>query len=167
MDATRRQFLRGQRCLPTPLRPPWALAEAAFTSGCSRCQACVDACPPGILVSGSGGFPQIDFNRGECTFCASCVDVCPDPVFTDPATTDPWDHIARFGTDCLGHRQIYCRSCGDACQTDAIRFAPRYQSMSTPDLNGERCTGCGACVSACPVNAIGVHPRGTPTPEAE
>jgi ferredoxin len=51
MDPGRRFFLRGGvKPPPTPVsvpRPPWALPEAAFVQACTRCDACVAACPLG------------------------------------------------------------------------------------------------------------------------
>ena len=82
---SRASLLRGRlRGGPPPLRPPWALAEPAFLEACTRCDACRAACPEGILVRGSGGFPLVDFQRGECTFCGRCAAACEDGALTRP-----------------------------------------------------------------------------------
>jgi len=44
---------------------------------CTRCGACAAACPETIITAGDGGFPAVDFHRGECTFCGACADACP------------------------------------------------------------------------------------------
>jgi ferredoxin-type protein NapF len=71
VDASRRGFFRGRPRPKAEIRPPWALAESLFTDCCTRCNDCIDACPEQIIVIGDGGYPTIDFKRGECTFCAT------------------------------------------------------------------------------------------------
>ena len=87
---SRRALLRGDPT-PTepPLRPPWSVAEDIFTDVCTRCGECLAACPEKILIRGDGGFPGVDFQRGECTFCRACVDACPEPAFLDTAEHAP------------------------------------------------------------------------------
>ena len=55
-----------------PQRPPWALNEFLFVDQCTRCNECITACEEEIIIRADGGFPEIDFNRGECTFCELC-----------------------------------------------------------------------------------------------
>ena len=50
VSISRRGFLRGRARPPRPaLRPPWARAEADFLARCTRCEACIEACPTGAL----------------------------------------------------------------------------------------------------------------------
>jgi ferredoxin-type protein NapF len=114
---------------------PWALAEAAFLARCTRCNACIDACPERIVIRGSGGFPEVDFAKGGCTFCGRCADVCA-PRALDRAVGEPWAVKAAIGAGCLARNRVVCRSCGERCEAR------------------ERCTGCGACAPVCPVSAI-------------
>ena len=65
VDASRRGFLRGRPRPRAEIRPPWALTEPAFSARCTRCGDCLTACPQKILVAGDGGFPTVDFARGE------------------------------------------------------------------------------------------------------
>ncbi|MCC4119180.1 4Fe-4S dicluster domain-containing protein, partial [Aromatoleum toluclasticum] len=77
MSTSRRGFLRGRfRADPDMLRPPWAVPEGVFEDVCTRCGDCLKACPPAILVSAPGGYPVVDFSRGECSFCGDCVAAC-------------------------------------------------------------------------------------------
>lgn len=156
---SRASLLRGRlRGGPPPLRPPWALAEPAFLEACTRCDACRAACPEGILVRGSGGFPLVDFQRGECTFCGRCAAACEDGALTRPQGTAagaPWDAVALVGAGCLARKGIVCRSCEDACEPRAIRFA--VGPPAAPQIDLGACTGCGACVAPCPVDAIEIQ----------
>jgi len=180
MDINRRAFLCGQRLhgvAVIPQRPPWAKEEALFTSACTRCGACVAACPTGLLKEGSGGFPEADFRRAHCTFCADCVAACakniqqnssPQALFPFfSSDLPPWTLTATIGTACLPHKGVLCRSCEDHCSDAAIRFTPRPGSPAQPEITASRCTGCGECVAYCPVHAISMRTAPTsPQPRA-
>lgn len=151
---SRRRFLRGGfSAEPGVLRPPWALPEPAFVDRCTRCDACISACPAAILAAGSGGFPLVDFGRGECTFCGDCARACV-PGALDPARPLAWQLAVRVGAGCLAAANIVCRSCGDACQSAAIRFRPQVGLAARPVVDAAACNGCGACVRACPQDAV-------------
>ena len=62
--------------------------------------------------------------------------------------------VALIGDGCLAEAGIFCRSCGDACPTSAIRFLPRIGLPPQAVVNEAACTGCGECVTACPGEAI-------------
>ncbi|MCL1826104.1 MAG: ferredoxin-type protein NapF [Betaproteobacteria bacterium] len=182
----RRAFLRGQRLcrIVAPYRPPWAMAEAFFTRACTRCGACVMACPTGLLTQGTGGFPEANFQRARCTFCADCAHACAEnaqqstspqpPALAFSPDLPPWTLHATVSSACLPHRGVLCRSCEGHCEAGAIRFVPRPGSPAQPDITGSHCTGCGECVASCPVHAISMqafpphNPSGlhsTPFPE--
>lgn len=156
MDYARRNFLKGRlgASMHTPLRPPWAQPEPTFLETCSRCAACLDACPEHILVRGDGGFPEVDFSQGECTFCRACADVCRAGALDAPPAGTPWNYVARIGTACLGAQRVYCRSCGEICERSAIHFSLIPQGVPLPRVSSEDCSGCGACVSVCPTRAV-------------
>ncbi|WP_043531382.1 ferredoxin-type protein NapF [Litchfieldella xinjiangensis] len=156
VDASRRALLQGRPGRPLPLRPPWAEAEPRFTSRCTRCTACMEACETGIIVRGDGGFPEVDFQRGECTFCQACVDVCEASAFHDPEHSSPWSYVAKLGDRCLGRDGVYCRSCGESCEVGAIRFFFNAHRVPEPELDTTLCTGCGACVAGCPTQTLSV-----------
>ncbi len=156
-DASRRAWLRGDRT-PVPVAPrlPWLLPEAFF-AGCTRCGACLDACPERVIAAGDGGLPGIDFERGGCTFCGACRARCPLPLF-DRDAERPWAYRVGITGKCLTRHGIVCRSCQDACAAGAIRFAPGPARVAVPVLDDEACTGCGACVGVCPVSATAWRP---------
>lgn len=151
-EPSRRSLLTG-RGAGSPLRPPWSDA-ATFTSLCTRCDACIDACPEAILRRGDGGFPEISFAAAACSFCGDCRSACPEPVFTQDAA--PWALIAVIGDRCLAHQNIVCRSCKEACESDAIRFQLAPGTAGMPVIETAACTGCGACVAPCPAQAIAI-----------
>ena len=64
------------------------------------------------------------------------------------------DAVARVLSGCLAHRGVFCRSCVDDCEPEAIMFQPMVGSVARPAINPKRCTGCGDCRSGCPVKAI-------------
>jgi len=156
VDHSRRQLFRGRVTAVTPQqRMPWQVDEAHFIDHCSRCEACIQACPEQIVVKGDGGFPTLDFQRGECTFCQACVSACPQPVFR-PVTEPAWQQSAALKAGCLAEQGVMCRGCQDSCEPEAIVFPPRRAAISQPEIHTDLCTGCGACVSVCPSNAIAI-----------
>ncbi len=154
LGVSRRNFLNGQFRAPDPIHPPWAVVTPAFTQKCSRCDACIDACPEKILHRGGGGFPEVVFSRGECTFCKKCLEVCRDRALVRISDQLPWTIKAEISDSCIVAKGVVCRSCLEQCEPVAIRFHYEGGRMSKPHLSHERCTGCGACVRPCPVGAV-------------
>lgn len=136
-------------------RPPWTRPEAAFLDACTRCGACIEACPTGVLVRGRARYPTVDFSKSGCSFCTACVTACPADCFLD-ATAVPWSIKADVDARCLETRGVSCRVCEDACEPQAIRFRPQRGGTYAATVARETCTGCGVCVIACPVGAIGI-----------
>lgn len=134
-------------------RPPWAGAEPEFVVRCTRCDACIDACPEHILARGAGGFPEVDFTSGGCTFCGRCVDAC-EPHALERTDRPPWALKASIAAGCLALNRVVCSVCAERCEVRAIRFRPALGAAPTPTIDAATCTGCGACVAACPVSAI-------------
>lgn len=175
---SRMQFLRGDiRGNYSPKRPPWALVEQAFVERCTRCENCIEICPEKIIQKGRGGFPVIDFSLSGCSFCEKCLGSCEPgalikqqtqknknnsnniPQQTEAENTDtndilPWKLKAVIQPACLSLHGIVCRTCGDACEEEAIRFKLELGGVARPLLDNDNCTGCGYCYSLCPVKAI-------------
>ena len=153
-NINRVQFLRGNFSgNAVVVRPPWSVEESIFTESCSRCSECIKACETGILFSGQGGFPEVNFSKGECTFCQKCTQACKEDVF-DSVNTKPWQHVATINESCLSLKGVVCQVCGEQCETQAIRFVPQAGKISQPVINTDNCNGCGACSQPCPVSAI-------------
>jgi len=156
---SRAQFLRGDFSgRSRPLRPPWSLPEQQFVARCTRCGHCIPACPQHILDTGRGGFPRVDFSRGECLFCGDCVRSCQAGALAGWSVSGdgppPWSVRASIGGHCLARRGIECRSCADQCATAAIAFRLVAGGVAQPELQQESCNGCGACFRVCPAQAI-------------
>ena len=173
----RRAFLRGQRLrgiAAFPYRPPWAADETLFTQACTRCGACILACPTGLLVHSTGGFPEADFRRAHCTFCADCAHACAENARQNASRQPlalafspdlpPWALQATISTSCLPRQGVLCRSCEDHCEESAIRFAPHHGRPAQPEVIESRCTGCGECVAPCPAHAISMQTLPPSTP---
>lgn len=154
VDLARRGFFRGRPRPKAENRPPWALPENAFIDRCTRCNDCLKACPTGILIAGDGGYPRVEFQRGECTFCGDCVSACQPAALQREGDAPAWSLKAQIGDACLPRQGVECRVCGDFCDTRAIRFIPRIGGSPLPELDLSQCTGCGACAAPCPANVI-------------
>ena len=156
IQQSRRNFLRGRGSEPTPLRPPWAVDEARFIQGCTRCDLCIKSCPETILFRGDGGFPIVQFDRGECTFCEKCLQACQDGVLVRREGSLAWSHKVVIEASCIVFKGVVCMTCRDQCEPRAIGFTYAPGGLCPPVLDLELCTGCGACIGPCPSDAIKV-----------
>jgi len=151
----------------TWLRPPGALPEAEFLARCTRCDACVAACPKwAVRKAGAelgprmAGTPIILPDEQPCWLCKDmpCIPAC-EPGALAPLAS-PAD--ARMGTiairmdACYAAQGSICETCAERCpvRPEAIRVA----FGQAPELSLERCTGCGVCAWLCPARAIDVVP---------
>lgn len=135
------------------IRPPWTKGTIEFTEICTRCNACIEACETNIIFRGDGGFPEISFKNGECTFCQKCVIACPEAIF-DIKQDEPWQVKATITDTCLTNNGIWCQSCKDFCDAEAISFEYRLNNTPLPKIDLDLCTGCGACLEPCPNSSI-------------
>ncbi|MEZ8101039.1 ferredoxin-type protein NapF [Vibrio bivalvicida] len=155
VDLAKRRLFSKRLVDDNTIRLPWLVNSAEFTDLCTRCGKCSEVCETNIIIKGDGGFPQIDFSRGECTFCYQCADVCPEPLFADKQSL-PWNAKASINEACLAKQNVECRSCGDMCDTMAIKFRLEIGKVAQPKIELDECTGCGACVAVCPTSSINV-----------
>ena len=164
-DINRRSFLRGKikPAEETTIRPPWSLEESIFLEKCNRCNSCISACPEKIITAGDGGFPEIDFRRGECTFCRACISSCKAAAFQPLASVAPkedaWNLKVKILSKCLSLNAVVCRVCGDNCDEQAINFKLQLGGVSIPEVDNDACTGCGNCLFTCPETAISIQKK--------
>jgi ferredoxin-type protein NapG len=140
---------------PTWIRPPFAKPEVDFLLACSRCDACIRACPHGVLhrlpaAAGlkAAGTPAMNLDHRGCRLCADwpCVAACEPGAMRRPeADTPPMLAAARLDRAlCLPYAGPECGACAGSCPVPgALAWdGPR------PRLT-EACTGCGLCREAC------------------
>ncbi len=132
------------------MRPFGAMGDG-FTDACTRCGDCLTACPEAILIADRDGFPRLDPSLGACTFCAECIDACETDALAEGRD---WTWRAQADDTCLSVGGVFCRTCEDQCDAQAIRFRLQTGGRSVPAFDTNACTGCGGCASACPVGAI-------------
>ena len=151
----------------TILRPPGAKATGEFESLCSRCGACVEACPVKcIQIDASAcvgdGYPYIAPAIAPCVVCdeLACMKACPTGALTlvDKFSIRMGLAAVKHET-CLRHHGEDCRLCLEACpigENALIVSAHSGRILVKPG----GCTGCGMCEQACPTHptAITVQP---------
>jgi ferredoxin-type protein NapF len=147
-----------------PVLPPGAVSADQFGSVCSRCYACVNACPTHILrVDAPGRMRLIDWfqpemkpNAGTCEeFCNACTQVCPTGAIRD--LTEKEKRYRQIGVAevirhaCLAWEdQEYCMVCDEYCPYNAIETEMSAQGIPQPVVIPDRCRGCGYCQNQCP-----------------
>ncbi len=161
VNHSRRSLLRGQLNSLLPQRPPWVDNESQFIDNCTQCNNCIESCEEQVLLNGSAGFPEINFDNSGCTFCGVCSDVCETnainkALFTRPSTgKGAFSSTANIKTNCLAHSQVACQSCKEICEVRAISF-DWVNRTPLPKVNSDLCNGCGFCVGVCPTQSIEV-----------
>lgn len=159
-----------------PLRPPWALDDDNFIEQCIRCTQCVEACEENIIHLADGGYPELDFSKGECTFCEACVDACAvqfkqaisigenvkkSPALLKTAGLESFYFDLKIDDSCLSKQKILCQSCQEVCESQSIAMK-WLSSIPIPEITLDDCTGCGACISICPSNSIKMSALASP-----
>ena len=113
VDLARRNFFKAKKLTTAPaIRLPWVLNEATFIDGCTQCGDCLTSCPENIIQKGDGGFPEVNFLKGECTFCQACVENCQQPLFAERALApeiNAWDLDISIKGDCLAVNDVFCQ----------------------------------------------------------
>ncbi|WP_246112753.1 4Fe-4S dicluster domain-containing protein [Allorhodopirellula solitaria] len=147
-------------------RPPGAIAESQFMSGCTRCGDCITACPYDAIVKaperlGSvAGTPIIEADTAACMMCEDfpCIASCEPGVLVDSispimGTAQVTEHL------CLAHHGTTCTVCSERCPVDSAISV----TNGKPTVNEQVCTGCGVCRYVCPApeNAILLMPAFT------
>lgn len=152
-DVKKRSLFRVKKTIAVDNLLPWIIDAGQFLDNCTQCGDCLVACPENIIIKGDGGFPTLNFDLGECDFCSKCASSCKEPIFI-ALTESPWQKKALINDTCLANQNIYCRSCAESCESQALTFQIGINAV--PQIDNDLCTGCGACVAPCPTKAIEV-----------
>ncbi len=148
-----------QRMAPRrQIRPPGALPEVAFLAACTRCGACVEACPPhAIRLLGpeaglAAGTPFLEPARQPCTVCPDmpCAVSCPTDALTVPAagwTGERLGKLELLPERCITFAGTPCGVCANACPVGEAALG--MDDRGHPVLRIEGCVGCGVCVQVC------------------
>jgi ferredoxin-type protein NapG len=151
-----------RRSIPV-FRPPGAIEEASFLSGCTRCEACIVACPHSAIIHAparlreAAGTPIIDPDLQPCLMCADfpCIAACEPGVLTRkiaPAmgTARVTEHL------CVAYHGQSCTVCAEECPVPGAIVL----EGGKPTVRESICTGCGVCRHVCPApeNAILLMP---------
>ena len=160
------------------IRPPYALDELEFLLSCTRCSACIEACPHGVVFALPArrgakvvGTPALDLLNHGCRMCEDwpCVTACesgslrlpkPETHPADPEQCDPIEAprlaVATIDTAaCLPWSGPECGACRGSCPVLGALTWEREK----PRIDPEQCTGCGLCREACIVEPKAVTIR--------
>ncbi len=152
VDLSRRSMLTGSwRNASNGILPPWARETTYFLAHCLRCDACIQACEADILQRG-GGYPSVDFKRGECSFVMPVRRPVPNRFSSAPHQGTGSGFTLT--ENCLARQSVECHRCQDSCEPMAITFRPTLSGIYQPQLDSQACNGCGACVYLPPLSAI-------------
>ncbi len=65
-----------------------------------------------------------------------------------------WRSKSEINSECLNHQGVFCQSCKESCEEEAIIFKQLGRGIQLPMIVSDRCTHCKDCVESCPVDAI-------------
>lgn len=147
---------RLDRILDYPIRPPGALSELEFLAACTRCDACIQACPYGALqrlpmnARMAANTPYIHPRLQPCMLCPDfpCIAACEPRALIPIAPSDkPLGRALVRTSTCLTYHHQVCSACYDACPIPerAIQLDADFH----PSVFAA-CVGCGACEHDCP-----------------
>ena len=147
------------------IRPPFAVEELNFLLTCTRCDACIEACPHQVIFRLSprlgakvAATPALDLLNHACHLCADwpCVAACETGALRLPETeaddnagntvAPPVLARASINTQsCLPYHGPECGACAGSCPVEG---ALEWQ-LTRPVINPLQCTGCALCRQAC------------------
>ncbi len=65
-----------------------------------------------------------------------------------------WRDKSEVNSRCLNNQGVYCQSCKESCEQEAITFKQLGRGIQLPMIDADLCTHCKDCVESCPVDAI-------------
>lgn len=145
------------------IAPPGALSIDHLKNFCTSCNACMAACPSGIIKPsfieyGLDGMllPKLVYDDHFCNYeCKLCSDVCPTgalkPLSIENKKLTKIGEVQFDLEKCIVHTDgTDCGACDEHCPTKAIKMVPYKDSLFIPSTDLDVCIGCGACEYICP-----------------
>lgn len=152
------------------IRPPFALSELEFLLACSRCAACLNACPYGVVFAlperlglQVAGTPALDLLNKGCHSCDGwpCVEACETDALAIPehSTEDAVQFrlasVLINTNHCLPYTGPECGACFGSCPIPGALVCDDEK----PVVNSALCTGCALCRQACVVDPKAIDIR--------
>ncbi len=163
---------RARRRAENWLRPPYARVELEFLLTCTRCDACIEACPHDVIFKLPARLglevvatPAMDLLARGCRMCEDwpCVTACEPGALkrveaggeaegeaaVGPGPEPEPLRLARVEIDvaaCLPYSGPECGACADSCP---VPGALTWLGGVKPRIEQALCTGCAMCREAC------------------
>lgn len=146
------------------IRPPFAAAELDFLLACTRCNACIEACPHGVIFPLAARLgadvvntPALDLLKKGCQLCEDwpCVNACE----TSALVREEGDNVKKFASAeineslCLPYSGPECGACVYLCPVENALVLKQEK----PVINKEKCIGCALCRQACVVEEKAIN----------
>lgn len=151
------------------IRPPYAKPELEFLLACTRCNACIEACPHNIIfpLSAKNGAdvmntPALDLLNVGCHLCQDwpCVNACETAALTLPDESEDeanksdekvnsslphFGYVVINSELCLPYNGPECGACAASCVVEGALVWIKER----PSINVDRCIGCAMCREHC------------------
>ncbi len=154
------------------IRPPFALPELEFLLACTRCDACIEACPhhslfrlPARLGIKVAGTPALDLVHKACHLCDDwpCVAACGEGALRMQEGGPELPPLALCSIDtttCLPWSGPECGACAGSCP---VPGALTWDGPK-PSIEPDKCIGCALCREACIAEPKAIRVQSRPSP---
>ncbi|GAA0819871.1 ferredoxin-type protein NapF [Colwellia asteriadis] len=142
------------------VKDEFGFPKVDFTLGeCTFCDLCITHCQQPLFVSSFAQQESLPVqHNSQPQHINPLVTRIHDPQIAstaiEPHRDKPWPATLKITNKCLAKNNIYCQSCRDECEPNAIKFVYLNSSIPEPTINETDCTQCGACISSCPQESL-------------